>query len=76
MGILENCKTCRYAMVGYRDGYLAKMAVPECHRYAPRHFSGAMSGYESNLFPEVSLDNWCGEWLLNDFNNIDWSECE
>jgi hypothetical protein len=52
-----SCKTCKYMTVNEEHS-----EVHECRRYAPRKIHGVGTGYEGDLFPEVSLDCWCGEW--------------
>ena len=55
-----NCKDCKfYEQHKNREcGY--------CRRYAPRHISGVGTGFEDVLFPTVSNEDWCGEYVMAD----------
>ena len=48
------CKTCKF---------YDKINGHFCRRYAPRHISGVGTGFEDVLFPVVSPEDWCGEYV-------------
>lgn len=63
----ESCETCRFWQCDS-----ARETEGECRRYAPRPYfdlnPNAMEILEADkhltwpIYPQVSADEWCGEW--------------
>ena len=55
------CKTCRH-WNEIDKSHFVKYKVGECRRYAPRHIHGIGAMKNSQKFPMMHIESWCGEW--------------
>ena len=65
----QSCENCRFLIDTYTD------EIPRCHRYPPQAADeteypkdgiGVRMEFHVWSFPEVSKEDWCGEWQPND----------
>lgn len=54
----RRCSNCEHVLVLRVGG---RVALLECHRYAPRPLDGKAAAEWA--WPEVAAEDWCGEWL-------------
>jgi hypothetical protein len=62
------CRTCKFSKIdNIREEY-SREVYPEmcCHRYAPRMIHGTGTGFSPWRFPQVSPDDFCGEYELDE----------
>ena len=61
---MMKCKACIYGIIdNVTDNYSGEVYREMCcHRYAPRMINGAGTGFTKWRWPQVSPDNYCGEW--------------
>ena len=55
----QQCQNCRFWRFENRKG--------RCKRYPPSVKSGPTNRIDMWEFPEVTSDEWCGEWQPDDF---------
>jgi DNA-directed RNA polymerase subunit RPC12/RpoP len=36
----------------------------ECRRYPPQTIAEGLDGERTTYFPDIEIDDWCGEWKL------------
>lgn len=59
----RRCVNCRFCNIFVRKSSVdGETRILECRRHAPRMFSGSGEGWSGQLFPEMSDEDWCGEW--------------
>ena len=56
----KSCDCCRFFRWNERNQKF------ECRRNAPRWNSGSGTGCTDTLWPEVTSDLWCGDWIKSD----------
>jgi hypothetical protein len=53
------CNNCRFCHVELTGDITVSI---QCRRYAPRKLHGVGTGYESDRWPVIAPDDWCGEF--------------
>lgn len=54
----ERCENCKFFFIDVVDGFETGC----CRRFAPRILHGSGTGYSSQRFPVVGVNEWCGEY--------------
>lgn len=62
------CENCKWHKVITDRGDRVTIEYLECHRHAPRKLHGTGTGYDSEVWPQVERDDFCGEFEAKELN--------